>query len=75
MDSAESELRIEQECRQQMQEASSSDREKLDRARRELASMKKIKQASLIFDIKKLFYSLFFIGFLSFSQFRNLLIY
>ena len=44
VDSVESELKIEQECRQQMQETHSSDKEKLDRARRELASMKKIKQ-------------------------------
>ena len=40
----ECELKIEQECRQQMQEANSSEREKLERARRELASVKKIKQ-------------------------------
>ena len=44
VDSVEGELRIEQECRQQMQEASSTDRERLEKARKELAAMKKIKQ-------------------------------
>ena len=48
VDSVESELKIEQECRHQMQHANSSDRERLERARRELATMKKIQQEGAI---------------------------